>query len=75
MGERTVEACGDVTFVDLKNNFKAVIIFSTYKKSGFWTTTESGKRDEYIGMIYKCPPIEDPEAIIKTIYDKHKKDL
>ena len=52
MGERTVEADGSIQFEDLTNNRKAVIIFSTYKKSGFWSTVESGQKDEYVGMIY-----------------------
>lgn len=54
MGDRTIEAYGSTFFEDLTNNYKAAIIFSTYKKSGFWRKTESGKRDEYIGVIYEC---------------------
>lgn len=52
MGDRTIEAHGNVFFEDLTNNYKAVIILSTHKKSGFFKKTESGKRDEYIGVIY-----------------------
>ena len=52
MGERTIEGTGHVIFEDLTNNYKAVILLSTYKKSGFWRKTESGSRDEYTGMIY-----------------------
>ncbi len=52
MGERTIEGVGNVYFEDLTNNYKAVIIFSTYKKTGFWKKTESGKKDEYVGIIY-----------------------
>jgi hypothetical protein len=54
MGERTIEAHGSIFFEDLTNNIKAVVIFSTYKKTGFWKKTESGKKDEVIGMIYHC---------------------
>lgn len=49
MGERTIEADGSIVFEDLTNNWKAVIIFSTYKKSGFWTVVETGLKDEYVG--------------------------
>ena len=42
IGERTVEADGSIQFEDLTNNRKAVIKFSTYKKSGFWSKKESG---------------------------------
>lgn len=52
MGDRTIEASGNVFFEDLTNNYKAVIIFSTYKKTGLFKKTESGKRDEYVGVIY-----------------------
>jgi hypothetical protein len=60
MGDRTIEAAGSITFEDLTNNVKAVIIFSTYKQSGFFKKSESGKRDEYIGIIYQCDPIMNP---------------
>ena len=30
MGERTIEATGNVFFEDLTNNYKAVILISTY---------------------------------------------
>jgi len=42
MGERTVEADGSIQFEDLTNNRKAVVMFSTYKKSGFWNKKEIG---------------------------------
>lgn len=54
MGERTIEAAGSIVFEDLTNHYKAIVIFSTYQKSGFWRKTESGKRDEYKGVLYKC---------------------
>jgi len=52
MGDRTIEATGHVVFEDLTNNVKAVVVFSTYKHSGFFKKTESGKKDEYVGIIY-----------------------
>lgn len=52
VGDRTVEADGNIWFEDLTNNRKAAIIFSTYKKSGFWNKKESGIKDEYVGLIY-----------------------
>ena len=65
MGDRTIEATGSSTFEDLTNNVKAVITFSTYKESGFWTKTKSGKKDEYTGVIYECQPILNPAASAK----------
>lgn len=61
MGERTIEATGNVFFEDLTNNYKAVILISTYQKSGFWKKTETGKKDEFKGIIYECPPITNPD--------------
>ena len=52
MGERTIEACGNIIVEDLTNNYKAVLIMSTYKKSGFFKKTVSGKKDEFTGLIY-----------------------
>ena len=49
MGERTIMANGSIVFEDLTNNRKAQIVFNTYKKSGFWTVTETGQRDAYVG--------------------------
>lgn len=65
MGDRTIEATGSITFEDLTNNIKAVIVFSTYQKSGFWRKTESGKKDEFQGVIYHCQPIMNPAASAK----------
>ena len=70
MGDRTIEATGSVVFEDLTNNYKAVVIFSTYSKTGFWRKTESGKRDEYKGVIYECEPIHNPDATAKLLYCK-----
>jgi hypothetical protein len=52
MGERTIEAHGSIFFEDVTNNRKAVIIFSTLKKSGFWKKTSTGRIDDYTGIIY-----------------------
>lgn len=71
MGDRTIEASGNVFFEDLTNNYKAVIICSTYKKSGFFKKTESGKRDEYVGVVYQCEPITNPAESAKQLYSKN----
>jgi hypothetical protein len=47
MGDRTIEADGSVVFEDLTNDRKCVIVFSTYKRQGYFRITESGKKDEY----------------------------
>jgi len=53
MGDRTIEGIGNMIFEDLTNNVKCVLFFNTYKKSGFWTVTETGKKDEFNGIIYR----------------------
>ena len=53
MGDRTIEACGNMIFEDLTNNVKAVVVFNTYKKSGYWNKTVTGKKDVFFGIIYK----------------------
>lgn len=75
MGDRTIEGTGHVVFEDLTNNYKAVIIFSTYKKSGFWKKTETGKRDEYVGLIYQCEPIKNPDASARLLYSKNAPEI
>lgn len=75
MGDRTIEACGHIIFEDLTNNRKAVIIFSTYKKTGFWRKSESGRKDEYSGIIYQCEPIVNPSATAKSLYGKNATDI
>ena len=64
-GERAVEADGSTFFEDLTNHRKACIIFSTYKKSGFFKKKESGCKDEYNGLIYNCTPILNHDASAK----------
>ena len=75
MGERTIEATGHIVFEDLTFNRKAVIIFSTYKKTGFWRKTESGRKDEFSGIIYQCEPILNPSATTKLLYGKNATDI
>jgi hypothetical protein len=42
MGDRTVEAHGSIQFEDLTNNRKAIVKFSTHKKSGIFNKKETG---------------------------------
>ena len=58
MGDRTLEIIGTMMFEDLTNNVKAVIMFNTFKRSGWWTVVESGRKDEFNGIIYKTHPID-----------------
>ena len=74
MGDRTVEGVGNMIFEDLTNNVKGVLIFNTYRKSGFWTTTETGKKDEFTGIIYKAKPI-DAAASFKSFYTKNATEI
>jgi hypothetical protein len=53
MGDRTIEAHGNMVFEDLTNNVKAIIIVNTYKKEGLIWSTETGKKDEFKGIIYE----------------------
>ena len=62
MGERTIEATGNVYFEDLTNNYKAVVILGTYTSTGWIKKTISGSKDEYKGMLYECEPILNPAA-------------
>lgn len=71
LGDRTIEATGNLFFEDLTNNRKCVIIFNTYKVSGFFSKTESGKKDEYVGLIYNCDPITDPRQTLGELYGKN----
>ena len=68
MGDRTIEATGHIVFEDLTNNRKADVIFSSYK-------TESGKKDEYTGIIYQCQPILNPDATTKLLYGKNATEI
>ena len=60
MGDRTIEAIGNMVFEDLTNNVKAVLAFNTYKKTGYWTKVESGRKDIIYGIIYSTKKPIDP---------------
>lgn len=44
-GERTVESDGSILFDDITYQRKAQIIMSTYRKTGFFSVTETGRKD------------------------------
>ncbi len=75
MGERTIEAEGSIFFEDVTNNLKACIIFSSYKKSGFWKKVETGLKDEFYGLIYECTPITNLHASAKLLFSKSSEDV
>ena len=52
MGERTNETIGTCTFEDLTNHRKAVILMSTFRKTGWITSASIGSKDEIKGIIY-----------------------
>lgn len=74
MGERTVEGTGNVWFEDLTNNVKCTMFMITYKKSGFFVSTETGNKDEVYGTIYKCAPINQ-KISAKVHYSRNAKDI
>lgn len=74
MGDRTLEIINHMVFEDLTNNVKAVITFSTYKSSGFFKVTETGRKDHLVGLIYKTKPI-DPKQSFKTFYTKNSTEI
>ena len=45
MGDRSIESIGSISFEDLTNNRKAVLLMSTYKKTGWIKTSTSGHKD------------------------------
>jgi len=73
-GDRTIEPVGSMVFEDLTYNNKAVIIFSTYKKEGWWHVVESGRKDEFFGKVYKAEPI-NVRISNKHFYSKHSKEI
>ena len=75
MGDRTIEGIGNMFFEDLTNNYRCVILFNTYKKSGFWRVTESGKKDEFHGFIYKTKEPISPEESFKNYFVKNSPDI
>ena len=54
MGDRTLNIDHYFTYTDLKNGYKAVVIFNQIIKSGgmFSSHTYAGKTDEFRGLIY-----------------------
>ena len=52
-----------------------MILFNTYKKSGFWRVTESGKKDEFHGFIYKTKEPISPEESFKNYFVKNSPDI
>ena len=75
MGERTVESIGNMVFEDLTNNVKAVICFNTYKENGWFTKTESGRKDAIYGLIYKPNEEIDPVSSFQRHYVKGAEDI
>jgi len=57
MGERTIETVGSTMFEDTTNNRKAVLLMSSYKKTGWIRSTYSGLKDEISGIIYDSDEI------------------
>ena len=71
MGERTIETIGSCLFEDLTNNVKAVLIMSSFKKTGWIRSTSTGSKDEIEGIIYKSKePIRSDPSTIKKNYCK-----
>ena len=64
-----------MVFEDLTNNLKAVLAFNTYKKTGYWHVTESGRKDEVMGVIYRTAKPIDPKASYKAHYVKGAKEI
>ena len=70
MGDRTIELTGNLYFEDIANNLKAVVIASTYKKTGFFKKKQSGNKDVFTGVIYKCQPITNADLSAKNLFSK-----
>lgn len=70
-GARTVEPLGNFVFEDLSENLRAIVIVNTYRKSGYWTVTETGKKDEFKGVIYKPTEDIDEKACLKKYFKKN----
>lgn len=67
MGDRTIETIGSCMFEDLTNNRKAVLLMSTFKKSGWIRQSTSGCKDSMSGIIYDSKPLSnDPETVRKN---------
>lgn len=53
MGDRTIELVGSAVVEDMDNRLRAVIQVSTFKSSGFFSTSKSGNKSDVIGIIYR----------------------
>ena len=73
MGERTLETIGSCTFEDLTNNRKCVVLCTTFKKTGWITSTYSGRKDAIKGIIYDSTPLSGDKQSIKYNYCKEIK--
>ncbi len=51
-GDRTIEPIGNIYIEDLTNNYKCFLILNTHEKHGLWWQTETGAKDEFVGLIY-----------------------
>lgn len=58
MGDRTIDSVGNVIVEDLTNNYKAVLIMSTFQSKGFFNKKVSGKKDDFVGLIYESTPLD-----------------
>ena len=73
MGERTIETIGSCTFEDLSNNRKAVLLCSTFKKTGWITSSSTGSKDEITGIIYDSEELSGDKESLKKNYCKEIK--
>ena len=72
MGERTIETVGSTMFEDVTYNRKAVILMTSYKKTGWIRSTYTGKKDEINGIIYET---YDIKADIETVRKNYGKEI
>jgi hypothetical protein len=70
-GARTVEPLGNFVFEDLSENLRAIVIVNTYRRSGYWTITETGKKDELNGIIYEPKEKIDEQICLKKYFKKN----
>jgi hypothetical protein len=71
MGERTIETIGSCTFEDLTNNRKAVLLMSSFKKSGWIRQQSSGSKDSVEGLIYDSLPLSGDKKSVEKNYGKN----
>jgi len=70
MGERTIETVGSSMFEDITNKRKAVLLMTSFKKTGWIRSTYSGQKDEISGIIYDTDEIDNDIETIKKNYCK-----